>query len=320
MSEAGPRVSVVIPCFNAERWIGEAIESVYRQTWDNLELVVVNDGSTDNSLGEITRQKSAVMTVIDQDNRGQNAALNRGLSKCSGAFIQYLDADDGLAPNKIRSQVIHLKDNPDCVASAAWRVIPSAAQIDFTDLAVDKAGPVGECAPVDWLVDNWHDGGGMMYPAMWLVPMDIVKRVGPWREDLTLMNDTEYFTRVLLAVRAVLVCPESLSYYRKGHASLSGHKTGGAWRSAFAVTEFCVERLIAVESSDRTRRVGSFLWQRLAQDCYPYDRRLGVEALRRANLLHADRLRISGGPLYNLVSSTLGWKVARSLQVLSGRS
>jgi glycosyltransferase involved in cell wall biosynthesis len=320
MPGTAPCVSVVIPCFNAGRWIGEAIESVYRQTWTNLELIVVNDGSTDNSLAEITRLKSAILTVIDQDNRGQTAALNRGLSKCSGKFVQYLDADDALAPNKIMSQVAHLKHNPDCVASAAWRVTSATAPIDFADLDVGRGGPVSECAPIDWLVNNWREGGGMMYPAMWLVPMDIAKHVGPWREDLTLMNDTEYFTRVVLAARAVLFCPESISYYRKGHASMSGIKTVRAWRSYFEATELCVNQLLAAETTDRTRRVASFLWQRFARGCYPYERNLGSEAQRRANLLHADRLRLSGGHLYNLVSSILGWKVARSLQVLSGRS
>jgi glycosyltransferase involved in cell wall biosynthesis len=320
MSAAGPRVSVVIPCFNGGRWIGEAIESVYRQTWTNLELVVVNDGSTDNSLQEIMRHKSASMTVIDQENRGQTASLNRGLSHCTGTIVQYLDADDALAPNKIMSQVIHLKDNPDCVAAATWRVTSTAAPVDFADPSVDDGRPMIESSPVDWLVNNWGDGGGMMYPAMWLTPMEIVKRVGPWREDLTLMNDTEYFTRIVLASRGVVHCPESISYYRKGHVSMSSTKTARAWRSYFEATELCSERLLAAESSDRTRRVASFLWQRLAQGCYPYERKLGSEALRRANLLHADRLRLTGGLVYNLLSSTLGWKVARTLQVLSGRT
>lgn len=319
MSGPGPRVSVLIPCFNAERWIGETIESVYRQTWDDVEIVVVNDGSTDNSLAEINRQKSSRMTVIDQANRGQNASFNRALSQCSGAFVQYLDADDALEHNKIKNQMIRLEHQPDCVATAAWRVISSSTSVDFVDPAPVKAGPFGERVPVDWLVENWWEGGGMMYPAMWLIPAGILRRVGPWRDDVTLMNDTEFFSRVVLAARAVLLCPESLSYYRKGHPSLSSVKTARAWNSYFEVMELCVDRLLAVESSDRTRRVASFLWQRLANSCYPYQRALGLEAQRRAELLHTDRLCLPAGRFYNLISAIFGWKVARSLQVLSGR-
>ena len=319
MSGSGSRVSVLIPCFNAERWIGAAIESVYRQTWDDVEIVVINDGSTDNSLAEINRQKSPRMKVLDQPNRGQTTTFNRALSECSGAFVQYLDADDALEQDKIRNQMIRLEHNPDCVATSSWRVISSSSAVDFVDPAPVKAGPFGERVPIDWLVENWWDGGGMMYPAMWLIPMDIVRRAGAWLEDITLMNDTEYFTRVVLTARAVLLCPESLCYYRKGHPSLSGVKTPRAWRSYFDVVELCVDRLLAVESSDRTRRVASFLWQRFANSCYPYQRALGSEGQRRAELLHTDRLSLPGGRYYNLISAILGWKIARSLQVLSGR-
>ena len=319
MSGPGPLVSVLIPCFNAEQWIGETIESVYRQTWENIEIVIINDGSTDGSLAEINRQKSPRMKVIDQTNRGQNATLNRALSESSGAFIQYLDADDALEQNKIKNQMIRLEGNTDCVATCSWRVISSSAAVDFVDPAPVKAGPFGERVPVDWLVENWWEGGGMMYPAMWLIPVDILRRSGPWREDVTLMNDTEFFGRVVLAARAVLLCPDSLSYYRKGHPSLSSVKTPRAWRSYFDVMELCVDRLLAIESSDRTRRVASFMWQRLANSCYPYQRALGSEAQRRAELLHADRLYMPAGPAYNLISAILGWKTARSLQVMFGR-
>lgn len=319
MSGPAPRVSVLIPCFNAEPWIGAAIESVYRQTWEDVEIVVVNDGSTDNSLAEINRQKSDRMKVVDQPNRGQNAALNRALSECSGTFVQYLDADDALEQNKIRNQMIRLEQRPDCIATSAWRVISTSASVDFVDPSPVKTGPFGERTPVDWLVENWCDGGGMMYPAMWLIPMEIIRRAGPWREDLSLMNDTEYFTRVVLAAQAVLLCPESLSYYRKGHPSLSSLKSAQGWRSYFSVLEGCVDRLLAAESSDRTRRVASFLWQRLANSCYPYQRALGLEAQRRAELLHTERLYLPAGRSYNLVSEIFGWKIARTLQVLSGR-
>ena len=73
------------------------------------------------------------MKVIDQPNRGQNAALNRALSECSGTFIQYLDADDALEQNKIRNQMIRLEQRPDCIATSTWRVIATAAPVDFVD-------------------------------------------------------------------------------------------------------------------------------------------------------------------------------------------
>ncbi|MFZ5783669.1 MAG: glycosyltransferase family 2 protein [Pseudomonadota bacterium] len=313
-----PLVSVVIPCFNAERWIGAAIESVRAQTWPSVELVIVNDGSTDNSLDEIHRVKTARTIVVDQRNRGQTAALNAGLSRCSGRFIQYMDADDALAPAKIERQMNRLREAGQAVATARWEVLPTAATVPAGDPPACDAA-TDAAAPQDWLVDNWRDGGGMMFPAMWLAPRSVVDRAGPWSEDLTLGNDTEYFTRLVLAADAIIQCPDAVCYYRKGHTSMSGLKTDAAWRSAFRSIERSTGRLLQVENSDRTRRATSFVWQRFANACYPYARTLGIEAERRAKDLHGDRLRLSGGAAYNFVTAVFGWKAARALQVMLGR-
>jgi glycosyltransferase involved in cell wall biosynthesis len=319
MSTDRPMVSVVIPCFNAERWIGDTIESIYRQTWPTIELVVVNDGSTDGSLAEIERQKSPKLTIIDQDNRGQAAAFNVALKRCNGFFVQYLDADDGLAPGKIERQVQGLGDTVDAVATSSWRVISSAAALPLEDVPRGMNGANKVIAPADWLVETWHDGGGMMFPAMWLAPKRLVDRVGGWAQELTLFIDTEYFTRLVLSSSAVISCPDAQCYYRKGHQSVSGLRTPAAWKSGFRAIDLSANMLLAAETSDRTKRVASFLWQRFANSCFPYDRAMGTEAERRARALHQEQLSLPGGPVYNLIASTLGWKVARSLQVLLGR-
>ncbi len=315
--DAEPLVSVIIPCFNAEPWIAAAIGSVYRQSWRNLEIVVVNDGSTDNSLREIERLRSPRLTVISQENRGQTAALNRGLEASRGSLIQYLDADDALAPSKIEAQVGGLGGRTDCIATSEWKVFTGAPLEALGDPAT--AEPVREHVPVDWLVEDWHDGGGMMYPARWLLPIELVRKIGPWREDLTLMNDREYFTRAVLAAQRVVHCPAALSYYRKGHGSMSGWKTRSAWQSYFTSIDLCADRLLARESSERTLRVASFVFQRFSQACYPYDKTLALEAEKRAAALSDQRLVIKAGLMFALVSRLLGWKLARVMQVMSGR-
>lgn len=314
-----PLVSVIIPCFNAARWIGTTVESVRRQSWPRLEIIVVNDGSTDNSRDEIERIRSADMIVVDQENRGPSSARNRGLAVCRGDYVQYLDADDALAPNKLKIQVEELAKRPDHVAISAWTTFPTEGVSSFPDPKTGTFGGRRIIEPVQWLVENWREGGGMMYPAMWLLPRQTAVRTGPWREDLTLMDDTDYFTRVVLLSGGIIDCPGSLSYYRKGHASVSGLKTGKAWHSYFKGLESCTERFLEAERSDRTRRVASFLWQRFAHASYPYNRSLAEEAVRRAKALHRDRLQMPGGWRYSVLSGLLGWRLTRLLQVLSGR-
>jgi glycosyltransferase involved in cell wall biosynthesis len=312
-----PLVSVLIPCYNSGRWISDTLESVLAQTWPNMEIIVVNDGSTDDSRSILDGYLSRGVKVIDQPNRGQTAALNRCLSAAHGEFIQYLDADDLLASDKIELQMRRLADKPDCIASAEWaRFREEPATTEFTP---DETWQ--DLNPVDWLVANWKDGGGMMYPAMWLLPRTIVDAIGPWREDLTLINDTDYFTRAVLASRRVLFCEGARTYYRSGIlGSLSGLKSRKGWESQFKVIELCQKYLLAREDTDRTRRACSMLWQRLAHASYPYYRSLANQALERAFLLHKSRLVPDGGPTFNFASRLVGWKAARLFQRWSGRA
>lgn len=311
-----PLVSILIPCYNAERWIAQTLESAFAQSWPNIEVIVVDDGSTDQSADVLATFVSRGLKIVSQPNRGQTAALNRCLKEARGEFIQYLDADDILAPDKIERQMRRLQMNLDCIAMAEW-----ARFRDDPQSAVFESYPCWQdLLPVDWLVADWKDGGGMMYPAMWLLPRSIVDSIGPWREDLTLINDTEYFTRAVLASRHVLFSEGARTYYRSGIAgSLSGLKSRKGWQSQFKVIDLCQSYLLAREESDRTRRVCAMLWQRFAHAVYPYDKTLANQALDRALQIHQVRLTPEGGPRFRLASHLLGWKLSRILQKWSGR-
>lgn len=101
-------VSIIIPCFNAERWVREAIDSCLQQTYPCLEIIVIDDGSTDGSL-EIIKEFQGAITWETGVNRGGNHARNRGFALSSGEYIQYLDSDDYLLPDKIAQQLHFLE-------------------------------------------------------------------------------------------------------------------------------------------------------------------------------------------------------------------
>jgi glycosyltransferase involved in cell wall biosynthesis len=311
-----PLVSVLIPCFNAERYIGETLESVFRQSWPELEIVIVDDGSTDGSAGEIKRFQCSKLTVLSQQNQGQTVALNKCVAHSSGAFVQYLDADDLIAPDKIALQMRRLIDRSDCVATAEWgRFYSDPEETRF------MAEPVWrDLDPLDWLALSRAEGLGMMLPALWLIPRDLVHRIGPWHPDLTLNNDAEYFTRLLLNTKRVLFCEGARAYYRSGiSGSLSGRKSPDAWASQFKVIEMCAQQVLAHEDSERMRRAFSLSWQHLGHSAYPYDPVLAERALERAESLHAISIMPDGGPAFRWLSRLIGWRAARRLQVASGR-
>jgi glycosyltransferase involved in cell wall biosynthesis len=151
-------VSILIPCYNSANWISETLASALAQTWQNKEIIVVDDGSTDNSLAVAKSFESPIVKVISQENRGASAARNRALQESQGDFIQYLDADDLLAPDKIERQVQRLADgNSDCVAAGEWaRFYKTHRQ----RLTLSPRTSLADMSPVDWLVCAWKGGAG----------------------------------------------------------------------------------------------------------------------------------------------------------------
>ena len=246
-----PTVSVLIPCYNAEKYIGETLESVFRQTWPSLEVIVVDDGSVDRSAAVVHSFARPNLRLVKQENRGQTAALNLCLAHASGDFAQFLDADDLIEPEKIERQVVRLTEHPRCAASSEWgRFYRSPQETRFDAETVWR-----DLDPIDWLALSRADGLGMMFPAIWLIPIDIVRKVGPWMEELTLNNDAEYFTRTLLAAERVLFCPGARCHYRSSlPGSLSGRKSPSAWASQFRVIDLCESYVRAREDSERVRR------------------------------------------------------------------
>jgi|YNPNPStandDraft_1061719.scaffolds.fasta_scaffold02918_6 glycosyltransferase involved in cell wall biosynthesis len=309
-------VSVLVPCYNAGRWVGETLDSVLAQTYRPLEIIVVDDGSTDDSAAVLERYAKQGVTVIRQENRGQTAALNRALELARGDFVQYLDADDLLHPAKVELQVARLQNRTRAVAMAEWarfRTTPQEAQF-----VPDRCWQ--DLDPVSWLVEAWEAGGGMLFPAMWLLPRPVVEQAGPWNEHLTLNNDAEYFTRALLAAEEVLFTAGARCYYRSGlPGSLSGRKSRAAWESQFLVMALCESYLRRREDSDRTRRACAVVWQVIAHACYPYAPDIANHALARARALHPVERRPEGGRAFRVVSRLVGWKLARRLQRWSGR-
>src|SRR5438445_296546 len=109
-----------MPAYNAAPWIAESLNSALAQTWPNTELVVVDDGSKDKTVSAVKQFLGPRVRLITQENQGQSAAENTALRAAQGDFIQYLDADDLLSPDKIERQMKRLIEEPGCIASGEW--------------------------------------------------------------------------------------------------------------------------------------------------------------------------------------------------------
>ena len=310
-----PLVSILIPGYNAEAWLAATLESAIAQTWPNKEIIVVDDGSKDNTLAVATRFESPIVKVITQENKGASAARNRALQVAQGHFIQYLDADDLLAPDKIERQLQLLKDSSDWIAAAEWsRFYKSPSEALFTSQPLWT-----DCSPVEWLVCAW-EGNWMMHPAAWLLPRQIVEKAGSWNETLSLNDDGEYFCRVVLASVGVKFCHGAKSFYRSGISnSLSGSQSRYALESAFNSLELCANYLLSKENSPRTRHVCATVFQRFIYGVYPEVPDLQKKAEAKVQQLGGSDVLPYGGPMFQILSYTVGWKQAKRIQKLAYR-
>lgn len=109
MTKNPQKVSIIIPCYNSEEYIQECIESVLKQDYKNIEIIVIDDGSTDNSVEKLKPYLNIII-LITQENQGACVARNKGLEVATGEFIKFLDSDDYLAPGIIKSQINKMKD------------------------------------------------------------------------------------------------------------------------------------------------------------------------------------------------------------------
>ncbi|MBI4783111.1 MAG: glycosyltransferase family 2 protein [Oscillatoriophycideae cyanobacterium NC_groundwater_1537_Pr4_S-0.65um_50_18] len=310
-----PLVSILIAAYNAEPWIAQTLDSALAQTWTNLEIIVVDDGSTDGSLAIAQRYESQQVKVVTQLNQGASAARNAAYQICTGDYIQYLDADDLLAVDKIEQQVTLLQNFPEMLATCEWgrfHADPTAARFIPQKLWQDLS-------PVDFLVTAW-EGHLMMHPAAWLIPRSVAEKAGLWNEALSLNDDGEYFTRVVLASQGTKFCWGAKSYYRSGNAaSLSASKSHAAWKSAFQALESGTSNLLARENSDRTRHTCATLFQRFIYEVYPEVPDLRSQAARYVQQFNGSDLPPSGSPLFQKLTQIMGWKLAKRLQNLAYR-
>ena len=180
-------VSVVIPCHNAEQWLGEAILSVLNQTHVQCEIIVVDDASTDRSV-EVAESFGEDVRLIRGEWRNGNSARNEGLKVATGSWIQFLDADDKLRPDKISEQLTASQSCDDAIYS------PLIVREERPDGTVHEnvSTPTGNDLNEQWLRWELCQTGA----ALWRT--ESLRGIGGWKEGLPCCQDNEVTLRALM--------------------------------------------------------------------------------------------------------------------------
>jgi hypothetical protein len=311
-----PLVSVLIPAFNAEKWIADTLRSALAQTWPHKEIIVIDDGSRDRTLTIARQFEPQGVRVAVQSHQGAAAARNRAFSLSHGEYIQWLDADDLLAPQKIELQLKAAErfDDPRILLSCSWgrflhrrsaaKFLPSPLWADLT--------------PTDWLVASM--GQNLYMPPMtWLTSRDLTLAAGPWNTDMHVDDDGEYFCRVLMASNGVRFVPQAAAYYRAtGAGSLSQIGTSDRKLTALMKSmHLHVGYLLSLEDSPRTRAACLQYLQAWLSCFYP----LRMDFLEESRALARQcggELRLPEFPRkYAWINRLFGPRVARRVQVFA---
>ena len=311
-----PLASIIIPSFNSAQWLGKTVESALAQTWPEKEIIVVDDGSTDGSLALARHFESQGVRVATQSNAGAAAARNTGLKIARGDYLQFLDADDLLAPDKLERQIRRLQaDGSDCIATCAW----GRFTVDHAIAKPDRDQRLWhDLAPADWLVLA-AEYNLMMATATWLLPRGIVEKIGPWNTDYRSnpLDDMDYFDRARAAARTVVFCGETRTYYRSElTGSLSRVRSPDAWRAISATLHRSVDLLLKLEDSPRTRHAGATMLQRFIYESYPALPELAATAAARVRQLGGTDLQPEFGPNRERLAALIGWKLTKRLHDL----
>lgn len=308
-----PLVSILIPAYNSEKWIADALKSAIAQTWNRKEIIVVNDGSTDATLAIAQQFAAQGVRVVSQKNQGAAAARNKAFSLSQGDYIQWLDADDLLASEKVSKQmaVINNSGNKRMLGSSAWGHFiyrPSKAIFVPTTLWCDLA-------PLEWLLRMMEEGV-FMQTATWLVSRELTEEAGPWNTDLLGDDDGEYFSRVLLASNGTKFVKEAKVFYRRvasnrlSRVATSDRKIKANFRSI----QLHVEHIRAVEDSPRVRAACLKYLQRDMLYVYPEKPEMVAMAEQLANDL-GGHLEIPRLPWkYAWIQKLFGWAAAKRAQ------
>lgn len=213
-----PLVSVIIPVYNCEQYIEEALRSVYQQTYSNIEIIVVDDGSTDRT-PEILKNHSTKIRLFHQENAGSAAARNRALDNAFGELIAFIDGDDYWHPEKLSIQVEHLEQNPD-VGVVASKIKYYWPVQDGVYPNPDESFPGDE---TDTFTEIYYDDIFHSYPISTMSIMmrrEVVENTGKF--DLTMRKgqDHDYWLRMAWHTR-IHKLERTLALYRMNPQSVT---------------------------------------------------------------------------------------------------
>ncbi|WP_439697060.1 glycosyltransferase family 2 protein [Mucilaginibacter sp. AW1-7] len=301
-----------MPAYNAGDYILQSVGSVISQSYPNWELIIVNDGSTDQTASILEGISDKRIKVYHQQNQGQCAAANRAFRLSGGSLIKFMDADDLLSPDFLRAQAAVLNNEDFDIAYASWGRFYDG---DLSTFKPETGSVRGDMQPFAWLMASMTGREVMLQCALWLIPRPLLDKAGLWNEQLSLINDFEFFIRVLLNSKKLKYAETAVLYYRSGLAgSLSSGNSAKAAISAFRSIDLGTGHLLRYSDTPEVKQIAADCFRRFTFTFYPDYPELINQAEQRIKALGGSELPFSAGGATRILAALIGWKAAKKIK------
>jgi len=225
-----PIISIIIPNYNRASLITKTIDCLLNQSFQDSEIIVVDDGSTDNSV-EVIKSYGNKIRLICQQNRGPGAARNRGLEVATGKYIQFFDSDDLCSYNKLQQQVETLEHTNGDIAYSPWsKFYFEERMLKPQNNVIQQKGLPNNLNPMDWFLRGWT----IVFQAC-MFRHSFIKRIGFYRTDLMPTEDSEFLFRMLTEQPKIEFVSDCLTIYR---LHTSNQISGNALKSTYRIKDW----------------------------------------------------------------------------------
>ena len=309
-------VSVIIPCYNCDRFLEETVNSILQQTFTDYEIILIDDGSTDNT-AKIIKSFGSLVRAEFQPNQGASVTRNRGTAMAGGEFIQYLDADDLLRPDALEKRLGALKSSGADVAYSDWQKLVEIApgKFELGEIISRKIEDIHPNIEIALFTSFWSP------PAALLYRRSIVDKIGLWNESLPIIQDARFLLDAGLKGGRFVYVPGVGAEYRV-HTGVSLSRRNplefvkDCYRNGCQVQEFWEHR---GELNIEQKKALAQLYDYTARTLLMGDRELFTENLARLYGVEP-KFRGSLPKLAGLMSQIWGIKVTRWWVNRLGRS
>lgn len=304
-----PLVSILIPLYNAEQYIEETITRALKQTYPNIELIIVDDHSTDNSLEIAQKHSSDKVHIYTNPNKGGNSARNYAFQMCNGEYIKFMDADDYCTDDMIEKQMERMlaDGDKDTLIFSPVKMLYPDARLFLPPREIDKDYVPG----IELLIDIWR-GKGWNCPHCHLLHRELFLKSGGWDETIIKNQDGEFFARVAASASKSLSVKSVFAIWRQTGNGVSSELSLKAQKSMLHTYDIISHLILNYRDNEENRYncaryIGSFVYR-----FYPQIEPIMPRVYEILDYLNQP-LILPKRRLLKLLRCLFGWKIALRL-------